>query len=488
MVIGVDFDNTLVGYDELFERLAAERGLSTVAGKKAIRDQIRQLPDGDIEWQKLQGIAYGPRLSEAKLIDGVSRFFAVCRKHGIPVHIISHKTEFAGYDNTRTNLRQAALAWMKAHDLPEAHFGSTRAEKLALIRKLGCTVFIDDLEETFLEPDFPASVEKILFTPHDHAPVPGVHICRSWQEIFDRVFLTALLGRSIGAMKWIGGGGNSRIYKLEGPVAGKVYFQRQRLDVEFATLQFLWQNSFRCVPQPIAADPVAHIAVYEFIEGTKPMPTAADIDIAVDFLVRLKGLTGDLPTAAEACFSVGEIVRNIDDRLKRLAGVLALQKFLREEFQPLFDRLRQLPDTPADERTLSPSDFGFHNALRRLDGSLAFLDFEYFGWDDPAKMVSDFLLHPAMDLSENLKHRFAAGIYRHFNKNLAKRVETVYPLFGLKWVTIMLNEFLPEDLQRRGFAAGRTLDRAAAQARQLEKARRMLQRIEREYESFPYRD
>jgi hypothetical protein len=473
MVIGVDFDNTLVSYDELFERLARQRGLSAGTSKKSIRDQIRQLPDGDIEWQKLQGIAYGPRIAEAKVIEGVPEFFAACRQRDIPIHVISHKTEFAGYDDSRTNLRHAALAWMKAHDLPSAAFGSTRAEKIAAIKRLGCTVFVDDLEETFLEPDFPASAAKILFAPHGHEPVPGVRICRSWSEILEYVLFTRLIG-DVGAMEWIGGGGNSRIYKLGSGYAGKSYFQPKRLAVEFPALQFMWQAGIRCIPQPIAAD--EKVAVYEFIEGTKPMPSEADIDTAVDFLFRLKGLTGDFAPAAEACFSVKEIIANIESRFARLAGTEVIA-----EFRPLLDRVRRTPDSPAEERILSPSDFGFHNALRRPDGSLVFLDFEYFGWDDPAKLVCDFLLHPAIDLPEELKRRF----YQRFvtNKNLAKRVETVYPLFGLKWITIMLNEFVPEDLQRRRFARS-----PADKATQLEKARRMKARIEREYDHFPYRD
>ena len=48
------------------------------------------------------------------------------------------------------------------------------------------------------------------------------------------------------------------------------------------------------------------------------------------------------------------------------------------------------------DRVVSPSDFGFHNALRTEDGRLAFLDFEYAGWDDPAKLVCDFELQPAV--------------------------------------------------------------------------------------------
>ncbi len=526
MVIGVDFDNTLVSYDDLLLQLAQERGLIDrrgLKGKKSIRDQIRQLPSGDIEWQKLQGLLYGSRMGEAQLIAGVPGFFHACRQRRVRTVVVSHKTEYSGYDDTRTNLRQAALAWMKAHSFfdpdgfgfrPEdVHFASTRAEKIETIKRLGCTVFVDDLEETYLEPSFPPEIEKVLFAPHGHAPLPGVHVHRSWDEIREHVFhettdeFSRLLGHKVTTLEWIGGGGNSRIYQLDGPLAGKVYFgqrrhDRNRLEVEYNALQFLWKHGLRCVPKPMAADPQTGHAVYEFIDGARLSGadvTEADVDTAVEFLATLKRLASEpdaaaLPPAAEACFSAPAIVENLQARLARVAAVPALQEFLDDGFRPLLARVtEQLPveaELPLEQRTLSPSDFGFHNALRRPDGRLVFLDLEYFGWDDPAKMVSDFLLHPALELPESLKRRFAAGIYRRFdaNKSLVKRVETVYPLFGLKWCLIMLNEFVPEDLQRRGFASGGSFDRAAAQARQLDKAQRMLTRIEREYEAFPYRD
>jgi len=145
-------------------------------------------------------------------------------------------------------------------------------------------------------------------------------------------------------------------------------------------------------------------------------------------------------------------------------------------------------ELPYEERTLSPSDFGFHNALRRSNGQIIFLDFEYFGWDDPAKMISDFLLHPAMELREDLRRRFVVNILSRFedHRYLDKRVEIVYPLFGLKWCLIFLNEFVPEHLLRRGFASGSDLDKSNVQAKQLSKARRMLYRIRKDYEYFPY--
>jgi thiamine kinase-like enzyme len=273
----------------------------------------------------------------------------------------------------------------------------------------------------------------------------------------------------------------------------------------------------RCIPRPIAADRDSGCAVYEYIDGKKIASkevTDTDVDYAVQFLARLKELRNekgsrDLPPASEACFSVQAIVSNIELRLNRLSGLpnarapySALHGFLTNDLVPSFDEITKwcksslnqpgmsfASELLYEERTLSPSDFGFHNALRRSDGPIVFLDFEYFGWDDPAKMISDFLLHPAMELHESLKRRFMVRILDHFadHRHLAKRVEIVYPLFGLKWCLIFLNEFVPEHLLRRGFASRSDLHIGELQAEQLAKARQMLHRIRSEYEYFPYR-
>jgi hypothetical protein len=180
-----------------------------------------------------------------------------------------------------------------------------------------------------------------------------------------------------------------------------------------------------------------------------------------------------------------------------------MRVFLETELSPLLERVVSWSECRLqaaggafdqelgwEQRTLSPSDFGFHNALRQRDGRMIFLDFEYFGWDDPAKMIADFLLHPAMELSRELKMKFASAMFRRFSDwpGLVGRVESVYPLYGFKWCLIFLNEFLPDQMLRRQFAAVAAPDRAALQMLQLDKARQMLDRIRHEYERFPYRD
>lgn len=338
--------------------------------------------------------------------------------------------------------------------------------------------------------------------------------------------LSAWLQRPVLAVERIGGGRNSRIFKLtlaDGPpLALKAYFRhpgdnRDRLRTEFGAFEFLWRHGVRNVPQPVAADPARSWAAYEFIEGERIEPGragAGELAAALDLAAQLRELSRNpasrgLGAASEAFFSVAEILENIRARLERLRAVepqdepgLALRDFLQGELAPMLEaasrwsaaRLAAAGQTLAQqldwsERTLSPSDFGFHNALRRPDGRVIFLDFEYFGWDDPAKMMSDFLLHPAMELSAELKRQFAGGLLRRFGDWpwLGARLEAVYPLFGLKWCLILLNEFLPEALRRREFAAVTATERAALQWQQLARARRMLQRVRGEYESFPYR-
>jgi len=325
------------------------------------------------------------------------------------------------------------------------------------------------------------------------------------------------------SLEKLSGGRNSRVYEVccagSARYAGKIYFRhnsdkRDRQGVEFSGLRFLWENGVRSIPRPIALDKASSIAVYEFVEGQEiasSKVTAAHIDRAVDFLVGLKQLAGvpgseDLPPASEACFSVQAIGDNIKRRLERLSdapsrGPLSREfhKFLENDLIPTFEEViagcKSTPskseisfssDIGIEQRTLSPSDFGFHNALGRDDGGIVFLDFEYFGWDDPAKMLSDFLLHPAMELSKDLQRRFVQKILAGFEGDgrLPKRVETVFPLFGIKWCLILLNEFLPEQLSRRTFAGGSAVDVQALQAKQLARAKLMLKRFLNQHENF----
>jgi hypothetical protein len=337
-----------------------------------------------------------------------------------------------------------------------------------------------------------------------------------------------LLGRPVVEVERISGGRNSQVYRLDcdphtqpSRYVLKQYFTisqdpRDRLDTEYRALQLLRSRGVANVPAPIAKDVATRCAVYEFVPGERASfrtIEASDIRQTVDLLAELKAIArrcreDEAGPASEACFSIDAIVRNIAGRVARLRalpvtapGKSVLQQFLSERFDPFVIALETWTaeqtrrqsigrdvEIPPDLRTLSPSDLGFHNALKDGAGRLVFVDFEYFGWDDPAKTIVDFLHHPGMDLSSDNRRDFVAGVLATFDddRGLAARARIVYPWFGLKWCVILLNEFLPEHLRRRNFAGAEGPGHAELLNRQLGRASHLLERVSAEYEHNEY--
>lgn len=199
--IGIDFDNTIAGYDHVFRAAAIGRGWLAAGfdgDKRAVRDALRLMPDGERQWMALQGEVYGPRMAEARMLDGVDRFLRHCRDMGQRVVVVSHKTERGHFDSTGTNLRQASLAWMDAQGFfsdagfalnrADIHFESTREAKVRRIADLACDVFIDDLEEVLCDPGFPSACRRLHLAGDGAEALPGLTQCRGWAEVFHAVF------------------------------------------------------------------------------------------------------------------------------------------------------------------------------------------------------------------------------------------------------------------------------------------------------------
>src|ERR1700687_4381644 len=99
--IGIDFDNTIISYDDVFRSVAKRCGLidpEFSGSKQAERDAIRVLPDGELAWQRLQGHVYGRGIDKAVMFEGVDGFLRRCRAAGHGVFVVSHKTQYGHYD------------------------------------------------------------------------------------------------------------------------------------------------------------------------------------------------------------------------------------------------------------------------------------------------------------------------------------------------------------------------------------------------------
>jgi hypothetical protein len=309
-----------------------------------------------------------------------------------------------------------------------------------------------------------------------------------------------LCGASVSGLTIVGGGGNNRVYRVDAgghAYALKAYPSREhdprdRLQHEFEALRFISERFPRSVPAPVAADRQLRLALYSWVDGERVTShNANDVRVAASFALALHTARNDagartLMPASEAIFGNADLIEQIEVRLRRLRGVAIdepeLDVFLRERLEPELAARRQLDpaydELPKPHRTLSPSDFGFHNALRQPDGTLVFIDFEYFGWDDPVKLVSDFLWHPAVELDAEERAALLAAAATIYGGDpaFAGRLQAYSPLIALRWAAIVLNEFVPEVWKRRVYA-GQTGDWGEIKARQLAKAGRLLDRL-----------
>jgi hypothetical protein len=306
------------------------------------------------------------------------------------------------------------------------------------------------------------------------------------------------------------GGGNNRVLRVDSagrPVVLKAYFRhpddpRDRLRADFGFSTFAWACGARALPQPLACDPEAGMAVYEFVAGGKLAPgevTAAHVAEAAAFFRGVNEHRGEpraaeLPEASEARFSIAAHVACVDRRVARLGDIDTASPLGREAAEvvarriaPAWDRVGDsvlaAAGAAADEpltigdRCLSPSDFGFHNAILAGDGHLRFLDFEYAGHDDPAKMACDFFCQPAVPAPREHRAAFVGSLSDLWSDpaGFRRRVDLLLPVYELKWCCIMLNEFLPAD-GRRAFA-GAGGDREVRRAAQLAKVAAALDRM-----------
>jgi Ser/Thr protein kinase RdoA (MazF antagonist) len=314
-----------------------------------------------------------------------------------------------------------------------------------------------------------------------------------------------LVGEPLLRVSRVGGGRNSRVYRVD--TRDRVFALKQypsleddprdRLGVEANALKWMANHRLDMVPRLVAMDNVTNCALLTWAEGSQVRDVGpSDIDQAVGFLGALKRLRGTVSfpvshLASEACLSGIELERQIRTRVADLDGLEdepALRAFLTGEFagtlEDCLSTARKVLSSAGlsfqreltqEQRSLVPSDFGFHNALRDEKGRLTFIDFEYFGWDDPAKLTADMLLHPGTPVATELRSRFQVAAEKLYGDDpeFATRLCAFHPLFGMRWVLILLNEFHPERWRRR-ILAGASDGWAAAKDRQLRAARAML--------------
>ena len=253
--------------------------------------------------------------------------------------------------------------------------------------------------------------------------------------------------------------------------------KRNRLDTEFGFLTLLTNNEVNHVAEPIAFDSEKNLGLFSYLPGVLPKLINGDlVNQACEFIKRMnesryKVASKNLSEASESCFSIISHLNCVERRVARLNQIipnssikLDVSAFVKSSLVSSLNKItdditeqysnKKLGETLLlESRIISPSDFGFQNTL--INGNtLYFLDFEYAGWDDPAKLICDFGCYPEIPVKDEYLQIFKDSFHSWLEdaENSIHRSEILMPLYRLKWCCIMLNEFTFEGRCRRNHA------------------------------------
>lgn len=508
--IGIDLDNTILFYESLFHSLARTESWiddDCPVGKSAIKENLKSRCGDDIlgeqRWQQIQAWAYGKNIAGAEIEEGFLDFIRQARSRGDELFIVSHKTEFSEYDPA-VNLRQHALDTLNQRGffrpLPaqglgfspaDVFFVSSLEEKNAKIAELELTHFIDDLPKVLLHPEFPAQTARLWFSRSDREECRDLPCFRHWRRIGDLFALRHWLesvfpGRQF-VVRDLPRSGNNRIFRVKadsGDEWAVKHFlsgeenSRARLDAEFGHLNALWQTGIRNIPQPIRKGD--YFAAYSMVQGT-PVESVGqpEMEQVLSFIADLRRVGPELrrwrlKPASDSRSCLGDYPDTIERRWRKImegcreaSWGKAVTGFLEKEALPIKELVRRRFEEAVrrekfdldrrfspEEQFFSPSDFGFHNVLADKKGRLVFLDFEYSGWDDPAKLVADFFHHAGQRVAWKYKWFLLDRVarQREDDPGFLRRWNAVIDLIGFEWILIALNVAAPNEMRRKQFA------------------------------------
>lgn len=191
MRIGLDFDNTIVCYDNAIEMLSySVQGLplDVERTKEGIKSHFMKEGQGE-SWTVFQGELYGPGMRYAKPYPDALDCIKTWIEEGHHVEVISHRSR-KPYAGTAHDLHSAAKAWIEAnleqvipHGQLAARFYEKKEDKIKAIAQSRCDYFVDDLVEIANDPMLSGLSGMILFDPNEKHDGVGITRVTRWKDI-----------------------------------------------------------------------------------------------------------------------------------------------------------------------------------------------------------------------------------------------------------------------------------------------------------------
>ena len=228
-----------------------------------------------------------------------------------------------------------------------------------------------------------------------------------------------------------------------------------RDNTEYRFISYLKKKKIKNIPKIVQYNSKQKKILFKFINGKKIKSVSKNnLDSSIRFIKKINSKTTlksfKFQYASDACKNYGDhflcfenrykniLKLNIKKKNQKVSNLLnqinSEYKFLLKKYNVkdgLYEKI------PVKNLILSPSDFGFHNSLLK-NNKLFFFDFEYAGWDDPIKLMCDFILNPDYKISCENEIFFI----KNFKKNFPKIDLNIYFIFKkihfLKWICVIM--------------------------------------------------
>ncbi|MDC0215854.1 hypothetical protein OAJ75_02025 [Candidatus Pelagibacter sp.] len=477
MILGVDFDNTLINYDKVFSEIAKKNNLinKTLKSKELVKKKVI-FKHGEDEWTRLQGQVYGKEILKAHRNKFIKESLDKINKIA-KIYLISHKTKFP-IIGKKINMHNSALVWLKKNNLygknkvfnkENIFFERTLQDKVNKIKLLKCDIYIDDLTSVLDRLDF--EIIKILFNKKKI----GYNSINNWKKIKNFIYKIQNNKKKI-----LKSGRNNKITRYQ--VNNKLFIKKQFSGKKINNLKegFFCDSisDYNFVPQKIFSNYEENFSIYNFIKGKKIKKIKLNhIDQCIKFLIRIQYKKKDFKIrlkkksfyAEEKCLSLSDHINSVVKKKNRLQKSIKNSKniklnnfFFKKLNLKYLEIIKSIKKSyskndldrkvQSNKLILSPSDFGFHNILEN-NNKLFFFDFEYCGIDDSRKLICDFICQPDIYLNDKIKNYFLNSISKNKIFNFKKKdIFFLIKLYRIKWCLIILNDFVINVKKRRIFS------------------------------------
>ena len=450
MIVGIDIDNTIINYDNVFKRNAKKLQIK-LKKKNNIKREFKEniiSTKGPKAWTSFQGKVYGSQLNSASLYPGFLRFYKYLQNNNFKVYFVSHKTIYPILGK-KINLRNKTKKFLKnkVKNLnSEIIFCDSIEKKIEQIKKKNCDIFIDDLEKIL--NFIPNSIYKIHFNAKGKKKFDLR--TNSWNKIFfsfKKKYLFKIKNQ----------GNNNTIYlNRKNNIIYKYYKKNQKSLESFVKETNFYknfQNEINCIPKLILSDKENLFNKFEYLKGYKIKTFNKNyleqVSVFINILIKNYKKKKNFNNATENCFQIKDYIKNLEKKFslifenKKNFNKINLNfiNFLYCQFELekkiILRTFKKSKKFKVDQKIISPSDLNINNIICQ-NKKLYFIDFEYSGIDGVSKLLLDFILNPDNKISFN-KIKILINLLNLKNpKQVVVIIKLMLKVNIIKWSLILI--------------------------------------------------